>query len=126
VTRRTRGEERPDFSSAVESESRPPYTSSLEKPPIRKEPPMERTWYRIAVLALLSIILAVAAPTAWAQPVNFEEETHFRCYIVSEQTPQPAVEVTLEDQFQTATLTVTVICVRRTARDGDSKAVTDV
>jgi hypothetical protein len=60
---------------------------------------MERTWYRIAVQALLGVILAVAVPTAWAQRVNFERETHFRCYIVSQQTPQPATTVTLTDQF---------------------------
>jgi hypothetical protein len=93
------GEEWADFSPAVESESRPPCTSSLAKRPVRKEPPMERNWYRLAVPALISIILAVAAPTAWAQPVDFEEETHFRCYIVSRQTPRAATAVTLTDQF---------------------------
>jgi hypothetical protein len=30
------------------------------------------------------------------------EENHFRCYIISQQTPQPAATVTLEDQFTTA------------------------
>jgi hypothetical protein len=69
---------------------------------------MECTWYRIAVQALLGVILAVAVPTAWAQPpVDLEEETHFRCYIVSEQTPQAATTVTLSDQFlEDVTLTV--------------------
>jgi hypothetical protein len=68
---------------------------------------MERNWYRIAVQALLGVILAVAVPTAWAQPVDFEEEIHFRCYIVSQQTPEPAETVTLRDQFiSEATLTV--------------------
>jgi hypothetical protein len=68
---------------------------------------MERNWYRIAVQALLGVILAVAVPTAWAQPVDFEEEIHFRCYIVSQQTPEPAETVTLRDQFiREATLTV--------------------
>ncbi len=39
--------------------------------------------------------------------VNLERETHFRCYIVSQQTPEPANTVTLEDQFiPEATLTV--------------------
>ena len=38
--------------------------------------------------------------------MNFEGETHFRCYIVSEQTPEPAETVTLTDQFQSETLTV--------------------
>jgi hypothetical protein len=39
--------------------------------------------------------------------VNFERETHFRCYVVSSQTPEPATIVTLDDQFQAAT-TLTV------------------
>jgi hypothetical protein len=60
---------------------------------------MERHWSRIAILALLGGLLAVAVPTAWAQRVDFERETHFRCYIVSRQTPQPATPVTLSDQF---------------------------
>jgi hypothetical protein len=67
---------------------------------------MERTWYLVAVQVLLGVILAVAVPTVWAQ-VDFEEETHFRCYIVSKQTPQPATTVTLTDQFlEDVTLTV--------------------
>jgi hypothetical protein len=41
------------------------------------------------------------------QPVRFNRENHFRCYIVSEQTPQPATTVTLTDQFlEDVTLTV--------------------
>lgn len=60
---------------------------------------MERHWSRLAILALLGGLLAVAVPTAWAQPVDFFEETHFRCYIVSRQTPQAATLVTLTDQF---------------------------
>jgi hypothetical protein len=60
---------------------------------------MERNWYRLAVQALFGAILAVAVPTAWAQPVDFFVETHFRCYTVSQQTPQPATSVTLSDQF---------------------------
>jgi hypothetical protein len=68
---------------------------------------MERNSYRIAARALLGVVLVVAAPSAWAQPVNFERETHFRCYIVSEQTPRPATAVTLTDQFlENVTLTV--------------------
>ncbi len=67
---------------------------------------MRRRWYRIAVQALVGLILVVGVPSAQAQPVDFEEETHFRCYIVSRQTPAPATTVTLKDQFQTATLTV--------------------
>jgi len=60
---------------------------------------MERTWYRLAVQALLGVIFAVAVPTVWAQGVDFEKETHFRCYIVSQQTPRAATAVTLTDQF---------------------------
>src|SRR5687767_5049385 len=41
------------------------------------------------------------------QPVRFNRGNHFRCYIVSEQTPQPATPVTLSDQFlEDVTLTV--------------------
>jgi len=37
------------------------------------------------------------------QTVDFENETHFRCYIVSRQTPQPADTAILADQFLTDT-----------------------
>lgn len=37
-----------------------------------------------------------------------QDENHFRCYIVSQQTPQPAATVTLEDQFTDGPETVTV------------------
>jgi hypothetical protein len=64
---------------------------------------MTRSSYPIATRALLGGLLAVAVPTAIAQgpkpSVDFFEETHFRCYIVSQQTPQPATPVTLSDQF---------------------------
>jgi hypothetical protein len=64
---------------------------------------MSHSPYRPATRMLLGGLLAVAVPTAVAQGpqprVNFEEETHFRCYIVSQQTPQPATPVTLTDQF---------------------------
>jgi hypothetical protein len=67
---------------------------------------MRRTSSRVAALAVLGLLLMVAVPTAQAR-VDFEKETHFRCYIVSEQTPAPATEVTLSDQFiEDATLTV--------------------
>jgi hypothetical protein len=39
--------------------------------------------------------------------VDLDEETHFRCYVVSSQTPEPATTVTLDDQFQEPT-TLTV------------------
>ena len=64
---------------------------------------MTHSPYRPATRMLLGGLLAVAVPTAVAQgqkpKVDFEEETHFRCYIVSQQTPQPATPVTLTDQF---------------------------
>jgi hypothetical protein len=59
---------------------------------------MKRSSYCIATVTLLGGMFATA-PSAWAQPVNFELETHFRCYIVSQQTPQPATLITLTDQF---------------------------
>jgi hypothetical protein len=52
-----------------------------------------------ALLGLLGLLLAVVLPTAQAQPVKFEKETHFRCYTVSKQTPEPEKTVTLRDQF---------------------------
>jgi hypothetical protein len=57
---------------------------------------------------LFTVLLAIAVSTAWAQrPVDLAEETHFRCYIVSQQTPRSATSVTLSDQFlQNVTLTV--------------------
>src|SRR5215207_10168007 len=67
---------------------------------------MKRRWYRIAFQAVVGLILVAAVPSAHAQPVDFEEETHFRCYVISQQTPAPARAVTLEDQLQTATLSV--------------------
>jgi hypothetical protein len=60
---------------------------------------MRRTSHRIAVLIVLSLLLIVAVPMAQAQRVDFEKETHFRCYTISNQTPEPANLVTLDDQF---------------------------
>ena len=55
---------------------------------------------RIARLALataqVAVMVLVAAPVS-AQPPS--DENHFRCYIVSQQTPQPAAAITLDDQF---------------------------
>jgi hypothetical protein len=39
-------------------------------------------------------------PPAFSHLFEFEEETHFRCYIVSKQNPDTAVTVVLDDQFQ--------------------------
>jgi hypothetical protein len=67
---------------------------------------MNRTSRRVAALTALGVLLTLAVSTAQAR-VNFERETNFRCYIVSQQTPQPAETVTLSDQFiDEATLTV--------------------
>jgi hypothetical protein len=60
---------------------------------------MQRSVFRIALPALLGVMLTAAIPSASAQPVDFFRETHFRCYIVSQQTTQPATAVTLSDQF---------------------------
>src|SRR5918996_2649171 len=55
---------------------------------------------RVLVVAALGLGLLVLAPPVSAQPrVDFEEETHFRCYTISNQTPEPANLVTLDDQF---------------------------
>jgi hypothetical protein len=39
---------------------------------------MIRSWHRIAIATFLGV-LAVALPSARAQRVDFERETHFRC-----------------------------------------------
>jgi hypothetical protein len=62
--------------------------------------------HRIVIPTVLAV-LAVALPSAWAGRVDFERETHFRCYIISQQTPQAPTTVTLTDQFlSNVTLTV--------------------
>lgn len=62
---------------------------------------------RVGAVALLGLLLAIGVSTAQGGRVNFEKETHFRCYIVSQQTPEPAETVTLSDQFlKDVTLTV--------------------
>jgi hypothetical protein len=65
---------------------------------------MDRKWHRFTPLALLGLFLVLAVPIARAQPVDFEEETHFRCYTISHQTPEPANLVTLDDQFLPPTM----------------------
>jgi hypothetical protein len=68
---------------------------------------MERLNFRL-IAPLASAIVSSATYVAAAQPRDFfVEETHFRCYIVSQQTPQAATTVTLTDQFlENVTLTV--------------------
>ena len=65
---------------------------------------MRRTSHRVAMLIAVGLFLIVAVPMAQAQPVDFEEETHFRCYTISTQTPEPANLVTLDDQFLPPTM----------------------
>jgi hypothetical protein len=68
---------------------------------------MKPTARPLGALAVIGFLLAMGVSTAQAGPVNFERETHFRCYTISTQTPQPAQTVTLSDQFlQNVTLTV--------------------
>lgn len=66
---------------------------------------MTSSSYQLATQLLLCGLVAVVARTAVAQQpksnVDFELETHFRCYVVSKQSPQPATPVTLTDQFLT-------------------------
>jgi hypothetical protein len=52
-----------------------------------------------------TILLIREAPVPAQQP---QDENHFRCYIVSQQTPQPAVTITLDDQFTDGPVTTTV------------------
>jgi hypothetical protein len=68
---------------------------------------MKRLRYRGLVPVVLGmLILLVGGAPAPAQPPS--RENHFRCYIVSQQTPQPAETITLQDQFTSAPETVTV------------------
>jgi hypothetical protein len=58
----------------------------------------------LRLLALAAFGLLVMAQPAHAQRVDFEKETHFRCYTISNQTPEPANPVTLDDQFLPPTM----------------------
>jgi hypothetical protein len=65
---------------------------------------MKKLLSLLGIVGLLGV-LVVGASSVSAQPP--QRENHFRCYVVSSQTPQPATTVTLEDQFQgPTTLTV--------------------
>jgi hypothetical protein len=65
---------------------------------------MQRKRHLVTLLSLLGLWVVFLAPSAQAQPVDFEEETHFRCYEISTQTPGPPRTVTLEDQFLPPTM----------------------
>jgi len=56
----------------------------------------------LAPLAILGAILALVASNVFAA-VDFVKETHFRCYIVSQQTPAAPQTVILDDQFMPPT-----------------------
>jgi hypothetical protein len=64
---------------------------------------MARTSLRLLALAAFGL-LVLAQPAQAQPPVDFEEETHFRCYTISNQTPEPANLVTLDDQFLPPTM----------------------
>lgn len=53
----------------------------------------------------MAILVASGRAVPAQQP---RSENHFRCYIVSQQTPQPLSTITLEDQFTTTPQTVSV------------------
>jgi hypothetical protein len=64
---------------------------------------MQRKSRRVARLAFSGLIAAVAffliGPGIALGQGGQSDENHFRCYIISSQTPQPAQSITLEDQF---------------------------
>jgi hypothetical protein len=68
---------------------------------------MKRRVMKVFAPALigLTIVLIGGAPAAAQPPSN---ENHFRCYIVSQQTPQAPEAITLEDQFSEAPVGVMV------------------
>jgi hypothetical protein len=68
---------------------------------------MKRRIHRGLAPALVGMaIMLVGGGPAPAQPPS--NENHFRCYVVSQQTPQPAETITLDDQFTTEAETVMV------------------
>jgi hypothetical protein len=68
---------------------------------------MKRRIHLALVPALVGVtVLLLAGVPASAQPPS--NENHFRCYIVSQQTPQPAQTITLDDQFTDGPETVMV------------------
>jgi hypothetical protein len=60
---------------------------------------MKKPLSLLGVLGLFGVLLMGAPSASAAKPVNLPRENHFRCYVVSSQTPQPATTVTLQDQF---------------------------
>jgi hypothetical protein len=60
---------------------------------------MKKPLLLLGLIGLFGLLVVTAPGASAARPVNVQRETHFRCYVVSSQTPQPATTVTLEDQF---------------------------
>ena len=64
---------------------------------------MQRKSRRVARLTLFGLILAVGVlligPGVALGQGGQSDEQHFRCYIISSQTPQAAQSITLDDQF---------------------------
>ena len=64
---------------------------------------MQRKARRVARLALAGLLAAVGiwlvGPGVALGQGGPTDENHFRCYIISSQTPQPAQSITLDDQF---------------------------
>jgi hypothetical protein len=67
---------------------------------------MKRTQVRIAFAVAAVLALLIGGSDVPAQQPG--EEIHFRCYIVSQQTPQAPVTITLDDQFTDGPETTTV------------------
>src|SRR5262245_43240003 len=74
---------------------------------------MKRGPYRVARLATLAFLFAAAPIVVGAGGQKPEKGStkslkldHFWCYIVSSQTPNAAIQASLEDQFQTVVVSV--------------------
>ncbi|HEX9287191.1 MAG TPA: hypothetical protein VF999_08000 [Thermoanaerobaculia bacterium] len=74
---------------------------------------MKRDARRVARLALFGLIVAVGVllvgPGVALGQGRRVAQNHFRCYIISSQTPQPAESITLEDQFNVGTPVSTLV-----------------
>jgi hypothetical protein len=63
----------------------------------------------LGLIGALIFAASLAGPVLAQGPgVDFTNDTHFRCYIVSQQTPQPATAATLTDQFFTEGVDLTI------------------
>jgi hypothetical protein len=70
---------------------------NLQRTQFKSQSPVMRIGRGLMPILIGVAILIIGTLSAQAQqPSN---ENHFRCYIVSQQTPQPGETITLEDQF---------------------------